>query len=100
MIAALLHHLTVDALPLLAQSSSGDASWILLLGPAGGGATYFGIYRYYRNVHKTHAFEHETRISAQPITGDDLKVREIKGTRQSRIDGDNRYDHRQRVQRG
>ncbi len=99
MMANLLHFLTVDLMPLLAQSGDGDAGWILLLGPAGGGATYFGVYRYYRNTHRSHAFEHETHITAQPITGDDRKVREIRGTRQPRIDGDNSYDHRQRVQR-
>jgi hypothetical protein len=36
---------------------------------------------------------------AQPATGSDAKVNEIKGTQKKRIDGDNRTNHRQRVQR-
>lgn len=85
--------------PVLAQSG-GDSSWLLLLGPVGAGATYYMIYRYYRNADRTHNFEHETRITTQPVTGDDHKIQEIKGTRQNRVTGDNMSNHRQRVQRG
>lgn len=99
MMEILIALLGLDPLSLFAQVD-GDASWLLLLGPAGGGATYFFVYRFYRNTDKSHGFEHETRITAQPITGNDAKVREITGTRSSRIDGDNSYNHRQRVHRG
>ena len=101
MIAAVLAELASTLPALLASADGdGDAPWILLaLGPAGAGATYFGLWRYYRNTHQSHAFERETRIEAQSITGDDAKVKEIKGTKRSQINGDNRTDHRQRVQR-
>jgi hypothetical protein len=33
------------------------------------------------------------------VTGTDAKVGEIKGTKKTGIDGDNRSDHRRRVQR-
>ena len=74
---------------------------LLLLGPAGAGGLYWMLYRYYRNTDKSHAFERETLVDAQPVTGAerDRKVDEIKGTRESRIRGDNVTAYRQRVQR-
>jgi len=80
-------------------ASSGSPGWLLILGPAGGGGLYFGLYRYYRNTDKSHSFERETRIASKPITGNDRKVDEIKGTKKSSIDNDNHKNHRQRVQR-
>ncbi len=90
---------TVLAELLAAADDDGGSAWLLLLGPAGAGAVYFGMWRYYRNTHTSHAFERETRIEAQPVTGHDGKVKEITGTKRSRIDGDNRTDHRRRVRR-
>ena len=84
---------------LASADDEGGPGWLLLLGPAGGAATYFGVWRYYRNTHTSHAFERETRIQSQPVTGDDAKINEVKGTKRSKIDGDNRTDHRQRVKR-
>ena len=74
---------------------------LLLLGPAGATGLYWRLYRYYRNTDKSHAFERETKVEAKPVTGaeDDRKVDEIKGTRQSRIEGDNASDYRDRVER-
>jgi hypothetical protein len=72
---------------------------ILLLGPAGGAGLYWMLYRYYRNTDKSHAFEHETDIKAQPVTGSERKVGENNGTQQRRIAGDNVRDYRERVQR-
>jgi hypothetical protein len=74
---------------------------LLLLGPAGGAGLYWALYRYYRNTDKSHAFERETVVDAKPVTGaqDDRKVDEIKGTRETRIDGDNVSAYRTRVQR-
>jgi hypothetical protein len=72
---------------------------ILLLGPAGGAGQYWMLYRYYRNTDKSHAFEHETDIKAQPVTGSERKVGENNGTQQRRIAGDNVRDYRERVQR-
>ena len=92
MIAALLS-------VVLGSSSDSGPVWLLAAGPLGGGALYFGLWRYYRNTDKSHSFERETRIAAQPITGNDRKVDEIKGTKKSGIDGDNHTNHRQRVQR-
>ncbi|QIL20839.1 hypothetical protein [Thermomonas sp. HDW16] len=72
---------------------------LLLLGPAGAGGLYWMLYRYYRNTDKSHAFERETTVDAKPVTGDDRKVDEVKGTRETRIDGDNVGEYRRRVQR-
>jgi hypothetical protein len=74
---------------------------LLLLGPAGGAGLYWMLYRYYRNTDKSHAFERETAVDAKPVTGDhdDHKVDEVKGTRETRIRGDNVSEYRKRVQR-
>ncbi|MEF9978015.1 MAG: hypothetical protein RR969_05570 [Thermomonas sp.] len=74
---------------------------LLLLGPAGGAGLYWMLYRYYRNTDKSHAFERETAVEAKPVTGsqNDRKVDEIKGTRESRIKGDNVAAYRTRVER-
>ena len=96
MIAAALTEL---ATALVAAEDDGGPVWLLALGPAGGAGTYFLAWRYYRNTDKSHSYERETRIEAKPITGTDAKVDEIKGTKKSGIDGNNRSNHRQRVQR-
>jgi len=72
---------------------------LLLLGPAGATGLYWLLYRYYRNTDKSHAFERETTVEAKPVTGSEEKVDEIKGTRETRIDGDNVGEYRRRVQR-
>ena len=89
----------VASAALVAAEDDGGPAWLLLLGPAGAGGVYFLSWRYYRNTHQSHAFERETRIEAQAVTGNDAKVDEIKGTKKSGIDGDNHTNHRQRVQR-
>jgi hypothetical protein len=75
--------------------------WLLAAGPAGAGALYWALYRYYRNTDKSHSFERETKVEAQPVTGgeSDTKVDENNGTQQTRIDGDNVGAYRKRVQR-
>ena len=73
--------------------------WLLLLGPAGATGLYWMLYRYYRNTDKSHAFERETAVEAKPVTGSDRKVDEVKGTRDTRIRGDNTHQYRKRVQR-
>jgi hypothetical protein len=72
---------------------------LLLLGPAGGAGLYWMLYRHYRNTDKSHAFERETTVDAKPVSGTDHKIDEIKGTRESKIRGNNVSDYRQRVQR-
>ncbi len=72
---------------------------LLLLGPAGAAALYWALYRYYRNTDKSHAFERETDIGGKPAAGSERKVSEVKGTRQTRISGDNSREHRKRVTR-
>jgi hypothetical protein len=79
--------------------SDDSGLWLLLLGPAGATGLYWALYRYYRNTDKSHAFEHETAVVAKPVTGSDEKIGEVKGTRDSHIDGDNVHAYRQRVQR-
>lgn len=79
---------------------SDDGSlWLLMMGPAGATALYWGLYRYYRNTDKSHAFERETAVEAKPVTGSEQKVDEVKGTQKKRISGDNVRAYRQRVQR-
>lgn len=101
MIATMLAELasTVASAALIAAEDDGGPAWLLLLGPAGAGGVYFFSWRYYRNTHQSHAFERETRVEAQPITGTDAKVDEVKGTKRTEIDGDNHTNHRKRVQR-
>ena len=73
--------------------------WLLAAGPAGATALYWALYRYYRNTDKSHAFERETAVEAQPVTGSDGKVGENNGTQASRISGDNVGAYRARVER-
>jgi hypothetical protein len=93
----------VSAAPAVVQaaSSSGDEAplWILAAGPAGAVATYWTIYRYYRNTDKSHAFERDTIINSQPVQGGEERINHISKTRDSDIDGDNSEKHRERVQR-
>ena len=79
--------------------SDDSGLWLLALGPAGGIGLYWALYRYYRNTDKSHAFERETDVVAQPVTGTDRKIDEIRGTQRSGIDGDNVSAYRQRVER-
>lgn len=79
--------------------SDGGSLALLALGPAGAAGLYWALYRYYRNTDKSHAFERETTVEAKPVTGSDAKVSEVKGTRATRIQGDNVRAFRQRVQR-
>lgn len=100
MIAALIELAGALSPTVLATADDGGGSgWLLVLGPAGAAGVYFGLWRYYRNTHVSNSFERETRISAQPVTGHDAKVGDVNGTKRSRIDGDNRTNHRQRVRR-
>ena len=73
--------------------------WLLALGPAGAAGLYWVLYRFYRNTDKSHAFERETAVVAQPVTGSDEKIDEIKGTQETSIPGCNASEYRQRVQR-
>lgn len=83
------------------MSDDGGELWLLLSGPAGATALYWFLYRFYRNTDKSHAFERETAVVAKPVTGSDAdrKVDEVKGTRETRIRGDNVNAYRQRVER-
>ncbi len=86
--------------PVLAPLASDDGVlWLLAAGPASGAATYWAIWRYYRNTDKTHEYERDTIIDAQPVQGGEEKIDHISKTRDSDIDGDNSKKHRQRVQR-
>ena len=101
MIAALVAELAaVFSTVIFAASDEGGVSgWLLLAGPAGGGGVYYFSWRYYRNTHQSHAFERETRIEAQSVTGDENKIKTITGTTKSSMDGRNQSDHRRRVTR-
>jgi hypothetical protein len=102
MIAVVLSELASVLPTVTFASSSGDGGgggWLLLLGPAGAGAMYAALWRYYRNTHTSHSFERETRVVAQPATGTDAKVDEVAGVKNSRIHGANESDYRKRVER-
>ena len=75
--------------------------FLLALGPASAAGLYWMLYRYYRNTDKSHIFERETDIKAQPVTGadQDMKIDEIQGTQETQIRGNNVGDYRRRVQR-
>lgn len=79
--------------------SDDSGLWLLLLGPAGAAGLYWALYRYYRNTDKSHAFERETTVEAQPVTGSDQKIGEVTGTRETEIDGNNVQAYRKRVKR-
>lgn len=81
------------------MNEEGSLLLLLLLGPVGAIALYWVLYRYYRNTDKSHAFEYETTVKADPVTGSDQKVDEVTGTQQSRISGENLRDYRKRVRR-
>ncbi len=72
---------------------------LLLLGPAGGTGLYWMLYRYYRNTDKSHAFERETKVEAEPVSGNDRRIGEITGTTERYVRGNNVAAYRQRVQR-
>jgi hypothetical protein len=74
---------------------------LLLLGPAGATGLYWMLYRYYRNTDKSHAFERETQIEAQPVTGaeNDRWIDQVTGTEEQQIRGNNAADFRERVER-
>ena len=101
MIAAVAAELAavVSTAIVAAADDGGVPGWLLLAGPAGGGGVYYLSWRYYRNTHQSHAFERETRIEAQSVTGDETKIKSIKGTTKSTMDGRNQSDHRRRVKR-
>jgi len=75
------------------------ALFLLALGPVSAVGVYWAIYRHYRNTDKSHAFERETAVKVLSLHGseNDRKVDEVRGTRRTRIDGDNVGHHRQRV---
>jgi hypothetical protein len=79
---------------------SDSTLFLLALGPAGAVGFYWAMYRQYRNTDKSHAFEDETAVEVLALSGTeaDHKVDELRGTRSSRIQGDNVGKHRQRVQ--
>ena len=85
--------------PALSSSSDSGPWWLLFAGPAGGAGTYWVIYRYYRNIDKSHDYERDTLINAQPVRGGEEKVDHISRTTHDEIDGSNGRNYRQRVQR-
>lgn len=84
---------------IVVMAGDGSPLWILAAGPAGAVATYWALYRYYRNNDKSHSFERDTLIEAKAVQGEMTKIDHISKTRSSSIDGDNRSKHRSRVDR-
>ena len=75
--------------------------FLLALGPASAAGLYWMLYRYYRNTDKSHAFERETEVVAQPVSGmeADRRVDGVRGTQETQIRGNNVGDYRRRVKR-
>ena len=84
---------------LTVMESDNSIGALLLAGPIGGALVYGGLFQYYRNTGKSHSFERETRIEAQPTAGQDHKIDEVRGTKRSNIKGGNASSHRDRVRR-
>lgn len=82
---------------IMASDNGGNEMLFLLLGPASGVGFYSAVYLYYRNTNKSHEFERETSIKTYNMKRQDVKKDEIRGTRESRIRGENTQNHRQRV---
>lgn len=91
--------LTQVVMATYASSSDSVPFWLLALGPAGAVGVYWALFRHYRNTDKSHAYERETLITAQPVQGNDHKVDEVHGTQRSSVEHDNSGDHRRRVTR-
>ena len=89
----------VELTQVTVMAGDGVPAWILAAGPAGGAATYWALFRYYRNTDKSHAYERDTLIAAEPVTGSQEKVDHISRTRDPDINGDNSSRHRERVRR-
>lgn len=84
----------------LPMATDSDSPWFLLLaGPAGAIAVYYGLFVYYRNTDKSHAFEKETLIESEPVVAHDRKVDKVRGTERTEIKGNNVDRHRDRVRR-
>ena len=79
--------------------SDSSGLWLLTLGPAGGTALYWALYRYYRNTDKSHDFERATKVDATYPTGSLKKAHTLQGMSESRIRGENTKAYRQRVRR-
>lgn len=96
MILSTLAHLVMET----SATDNGLFPWILAAGPVGGAATYWALFRYYRNTDKSHHYERDTIIETQPIRGTDEWEKKIFRTRDAFTKGRNDEDHRARVQRG
>ena len=81
------------------MSEESDLWLLLAVGPAAATGLYWSLYRHYRNTDKSHAFERETEVKAKPVKRQDAKINAIKGTRATRVPGDNVRNYRVRVQR-
>ena len=78
-----------------------DASglFLLSLGPAGGTAVYWALYRHYRNTDKSHDYERETKVGSKRVTGTQRLSSKAKGLENKRIRNENTKWYRQRVRR-
>ncbi len=100
-----LIHQLLPVLDHFAHYSSDDSDnnnpiWLLAAGPVAAVAIYTTLFRYYRNTDKRNQYEKETATKLlDPITGTDQKVGQVRGVRNSRVQGDNVADYRQRVKR-
>lgn len=92
-----LAHL-IQLVPFDTSSSSDDnGGWLLLAGPIGAAAFYFGMWRYYRNTDKSNQFEKETAVELSNLVATDQKVGTNNRTRDRWVKGRNSNTPRVRV---
>lgn len=90
---------------LLAGGSDGMSTQMFMLllpfivGPAVFAAIYGGIYRYYRNRDKRHAFERETDIKVGNLRTHDRKIGQNNRQRSPVMSGANQDEPLERVRR-
>lgn len=80
--------------------SSGDAVYLLLLGPLAGIGFYTMTYLRYRNTDKRYEYERKTSSEVADAKGFDQRVGQITGTQEHRIQGDNARAPRMRLGQG
>lgn len=82
------------------SSESDNAIYLLLLGPIAGFLFYSSVYMRYRNTDKDNEYEVLTESQIGDVKGYDRKTAHYDRLTNSRIQGDNSRDPRQRLGSG
>lgn len=79
----------------MASSDSSDGegkTWVALLFLLSGPAYFFTMYNRYRNASKRHNHEHDTIAQIDNMVTNDVMVRSVTGSSQSRMSDSNHRD--------